>query len=549
MSRREAWLSVAAVFGLALAIRAAAAAVVVFPVPEDTAYYAGVARNLVEGRGLVSDALWSYQTQPLLVPRAAFEVWQPLPTFLAAIPMLIAGAADWFRAAQVVSVVAGAAVAALSWRLGADVAVELALPVGRARTLAVGTGVACSALGPLVVYGALPDSTAIFAALALAACLLMTRIDRGRGYGAAAGAPSLRPLAALGALLGFAALARSEAMWLALAWVLVAWTIPGATRRRRASLVVVPLAVAAAVYAPWALRNWAAFGSPLPGQTAGNALYTAYTDLFAWVDPPTLSRYLAQGPGPILAQHLAGIAHDLVNVLVLPAFPIGLVGLLCLPRVWRLASLRPLVIVSGLMFAITSLVFPVSTQAGTFLHASGAVLVLLVVSTLAALDAGVAWTGRVRGWTRPVAWIGPAFAVAAIAPLTWVSVGTIAGRASDEAALYAALPAALDRAGIRLETAGSVITDTPIWLAEATRTQALALPEEAPGAVVDLARHFGARLLIVRDDGNRAWPDILATGSAEASCFSEVHLTDTSGTGTAISSPLSQLRVFRIVCP
>ena len=71
MSRREVWLSAGAIFLFAVVVRAIAAAAVAFPVPEDTAYYAGVARNLVEGRGLVSDALWSYQTQPLVVPRAA----------------------------------------------------------------------------------------------------------------------------------------------------------------------------------------------------------------------------------------------------------------------------------------------------------------------------------------------------------------------------------------------------------------------------------------------------------------------------------------------
>ena len=36
------------------------------------------ARNLLEGRGLVSDALWSFQTPPLVFPRPAFEVWLPL---------------------------------------------------------------------------------------------------------------------------------------------------------------------------------------------------------------------------------------------------------------------------------------------------------------------------------------------------------------------------------------------------------------------------------------------------------------------------------------
>ncbi len=163
MSRREAWASAAVVFAVALVIRAIAAATVGFPVPEDTAYYAGVARNVVEGRGLISDGLWSYQTQPLTVPRAAFEVWMPLPSLLEAVPMAILGTANWFRSAQVVSVLAGSGVAVLAWRLGADVAAELRLPVGRARTMGVGTGLVASLLGPLVLYGALPDSTALFA--------------------------------------------------------------------------------------------------------------------------------------------------------------------------------------------------------------------------------------------------------------------------------------------------------------------------------------------------------------------------------------------------
>ena len=70
MSPREAWLSALAVFAVALVVRIVAASMIDFPKPEDTAYYVGVARNLVEGRGLVSDALWSYGTPPLvLVPK------------------------------------------------------------------------------------------------------------------------------------------------------------------------------------------------------------------------------------------------------------------------------------------------------------------------------------------------------------------------------------------------------------------------------------------------------------------------------------------------
>ena len=107
MNRREAILSALGIFAVALAARLYFAAQIVFPKPEDTAYYVAVARNLLNGRGLVFDALWSYGTPPLEVPRAAFEVWLPLPTFLDAIPMAIAGQS--FAAAQAGATPTGAA--------------------------------------------------------------------------------------------------------------------------------------------------------------------------------------------------------------------------------------------------------------------------------------------------------------------------------------------------------------------------------------------------------------------------------------------------------
>ena len=112
MTRREAVLSAVGMFAVACLLRVVFAAQIAFPKPEDTAYYVGVARNLLEGRGLVSDAMWSYQTPPLDFPRQAFEVWLPLPTFLAAIPMALLGAT--FAAGQWSSVVMGALVPVLA---------------------------------------------------------------------------------------------------------------------------------------------------------------------------------------------------------------------------------------------------------------------------------------------------------------------------------------------------------------------------------------------------------------------------------------------------
>jgi len=184
VSRREADASAILIFILALVVRGVAASLVVYPVPEDTAYYVDVARNLLAGHGLITDSLWSYQTPPLEVPRAAFEVWLPLPTFAAALPMLLLGST--FAAAQVSSVLIGALVPVLAWRLAADVAEEGRLPQGRARTLALGTGITAAVSLPLLLHSTLPDSTMPFAALTLAAVLLMNRVRASIGRDGAA---------------------------------------------------------------------------------------------------------------------------------------------------------------------------------------------------------------------------------------------------------------------------------------------------------------------------------------------------------------------------
>ena len=173
MTRREAILTALGLFVVALVARIVVASVIVFPKPEDAAYYVGVARNLVEGRGLVTDALWSFATPNLVIPHPAFEVWLPLPTFLAAIPMALLGTT--FQASQVSSVLVGAMVPVLAWVLAWDITAERGLPTGRARTVAVGVGLTTAVYLPLLLNSALPDTTMPFTVIVLGACLLMNR--------------------------------------------------------------------------------------------------------------------------------------------------------------------------------------------------------------------------------------------------------------------------------------------------------------------------------------------------------------------------------------
>ena len=545
MTRREGLLSAGAVFAVALVTRVVFAARIVFPKPEDTAYYVDVARNLVNGRGLVSDAIWSFQTPPLSFPRPAFEVWLPLPTFLAAIPMAVAGAT--FAAAQVSSIVVGALVPVLAWRLAADVAAERGLSMGRARTLAIGTGLTTAVYLPLMLHSALPDSTMPFTVLVLTACLLMSRIVRDPR-----GARLTDPrVIALGIVIGLTALTRNEALWLALAWVIVAWRAGDrrASRAMRGRLIGVVGVVAFLVFAPWMLRDWLVFGSPLPGQAAANALSVTGFDIFAWNDPPTLSRYLAVGPARLVEMRVEGFTHNLFSVLVLPGLPISIIGLLALPWQWRGTALRPLVLVSALTFLVTTLFFPVSTTWGTFLHASGPIDVLIVLSALLALDAGIARLGARLGWTRPVAWLGPLLGVFGSLLFSLTLLPSFAAGTETSAAMYTELGRRMALAGEPLDAnTGPVIANFPIWMAWAERVESLALPAETPTDVLDLAAAFpGTRLLVIVGQDHGDWPAVLDTNAPGTECYTPV---DLGPAAPGVSpDPLEDVRVYVIGCP
>jgi Dolichyl-phosphate-mannose-protein mannosyltransferase len=507
---RRTVLSVAGLFALALAARVVVAAAVPFPASEDSAYYVGVARNLLEGRGLVSDAMWSFATPPLTLPQPAFQLWMPVATFLAAIPMALFGTT--FAAAQVSSVLLGAIAAPMTWLIARDAAEATGIDPRRARSVALGSGILVAVLGPLLIAGAVPDSTTPFLVFALAVAILTPR---------ALAPGSRRAGIALGLSLGLAYLSRSEAVWLAIAVViLVLRTVPSGARLRTLSPIVVTGAI---TVTPWLVRNALTFGSPLAGQALQNALLTRNEQIFAWDEPATVSGFLGQGLAGIAGNDVAAVVHQLVSVLLVPAFPIGLVGIAALVLMRRSPAFRAgtalnALLLGGLLtFVATAFIFPIATLWGTFLHASGPLLAGLTVCAMLGTDAALARLRTWRGWSRQNAWLAPAALLAVAVPLAALEAVSLAAQSTAQRDRVAAVAQAV-RNLPGVTSGGPLISDHPVWLSDALGVPVLALPDEPAASIDDLVRHFGAQLVIVLDQRGR-YPDALFTAAGRPCNF------------------------------
>jgi hypothetical protein len=113
--------------------------------------------------------------------------------------------------------------------------------------------------------------------------------------------------------------------------------------------------------------------------------------------------------------------------------------------------------------------------------------------------------------------------------------------------MYAVLARELALIGVPLDGSHPVIHDFPIWFAETQRAPALALPDETPADVLDLAGTFGAEWLVIAKGEHGSWPEVLdAAADPAAACFHEV------GLGVPVdpaeAAAIASVRVWRIEC-
>ena len=382
--------------------------VVLFPDPAypDSSYYVEVARSIAAGNGLNVDFIWIFaevgaripDLPTLPIPSNAH--WLPLASLLQAPFIAVLGPTA--VASALPGVLIGALAAPMTWAIARD--------AGSAPNAARAAGVLVAIPGAVTVFLAQPETFGITMVLVAATLWAAARGLRGDG----------RAFALAGLLAGLLALTRNDGVLLAgtLGLLFLADRVR-AVRARRGSrswshveedrraipvlAAVGALVLFVLVIGPWWYRQLAVFGSISPTSSSGAALWIR--DFREWnsiVANPSLTTFLAQGWGPIIASRLAGLASALTIFSVLVC-SVVLVPFLVAGMLARRGSVafQPWFAYTFVVFAGATLLYPVHVPGGTFIHTA---IGLVPHAAILSVEGIVALVGllaaRRRRWNR-----------------------------------------------------------------------------------------------------------------------------------------------------
>lgn len=406
-------------FAIALAVRAAVAALFMEPAYPDAYYYSNVARELASGGGFQVDYIWNFvevggrlPTEGVL-PIPSNAHWMPLaaivqvPFIWLLGPTALAGALPFWLVA--------AAVAPLTWFIGRD--------AGMPAWQAAAAGVLVALPAAVSPYLGQPDNFALFMFLGALALWLCARGLKGHRVSFAIG----------GVVVGLAFLSRNDGVLLGIPFALaVSYDLLRAPRASRIGWWPAILCAAGflLVVAPWLVRQLDVFGSISPSSVGGRILFiTEYRELYSVTSETTLGSFLEQGLPDIVESRLGGLWDALLIFIALPLLVI--LAPLLLIGVWRSRRDRdyvPWIIYAIALFAFTSLVSAIHVPFGTFIHSAVALIphaYLLSLVGLAVIVRAIA--ARRPSWDAPRATRNISFiAVGVIATLSVVASVTTA---------------------------------------------------------------------------------------------------------------------------
>jgi hypothetical protein len=329
----------AALYVLALVVRAVLMLSFPDPAYPDSYYYVDVARAIAGGHGLNVDFVWIFAEvgnripDPAVLPIPSNAHWLPLASLIQAPFISLLGPTPFASAIPMILI--GSLAAPLTWLIARD--------AGARPLVALAAGVLSAVPGAATVFMAQPENFAILHPLVAATIWCTARGLKGDG----------RSFAIAGLLAGLASLARNDGVLLAgtvgLVWLAdrVRWW---RARRGQGAWSHVedrpPISVFAGMLAlglfllvmgPWWARQLLVFGSISPTSSNGAALWIR--NIHEWnsiTAHPSLASFLAQGPGPIIESRLGGLGSAIGNFVVficsLVLLPFLIVGALARRR-------------------------------------------------------------------------------------------------------------------------------------------------------------------------------------------------------------------------
>jgi len=480
----------------------------------DADYYFMGGVRLAQGHGFTENYIWNYLNDPSSLPQPSHSYWLPLASILSAIGMWLTGSQS-FTAGRLVFIVLSVLITPLT--------TALAYRLTSRRDLALFAGLLSLFSGFYLPYLPVTENYSVFMVLGTLYFLSMDRLAQRHSERSEESLPlHQRPFAGaqgdmpkahnisyliLGILSGLMSLARSDGIiWLFLTFLIIAvryWMdeVPRLSKPKIASTLInlsFALGGFLLIMLPWYLRNIAVFGAPMSISTRRAFWLTDYYQTFIYpASQLTYQNWLASGWNAILALRVSAFQRALYNIIVVQGvfilIPFILLG------AWKLRKQSQvqlgLVAWALLIFAFT-VVFPMAGVRGSYYHAVSALQPLLWVLAPVGLDVLTQKLLNLKSYQ----WIFQATLVLIVCMISYSSVNALVitnGWQRGELT-YPKVEEFL--LGQNIQPSEPVMVINPPGYTMMTGRPAVVFPYGGEEAILDVARKFNAKFIILKQD-------------------------------------------------